>query len=304
MKWYFEILSTLFFITFISFADIKQKIQVDACLDQGGQWDHDLQRCVERNQIASSNLDAKKYDHISTRFSPPQGYKRTQDDNHSFQYFLRNLKLKHKGSEVKYFDGSVKPNHNLYSAVVDLDIGQKDLHQCADAIIRLRAEYLWESGQYDKIHFNFTNGFKVEYKEWMLGKRMVVEGNKTFWNNRIAYSNEYDDLWDYLELIFTYAGTSSLEKEMVSIKVEQAEIGDVLIQGGFPGHAVIIVDKVTNLESNHSLFLLAQSYMPAQELQILMNPSDEKSSWYDLNADVIDTPEWRFFVNDLKRFEN
>jgi hypothetical protein len=50
-----------------------------------------------------------------------------------------------------------------------MEIGNKDLHQCADAVMRLRAEYLWNEERYDKIHFNFTNGFRVDYTKWIEG---------------------------------------------------------------------------------------------------------------------------------------
>lgn len=50
--------------------------------------------------------------------------------------------------------------------------------------------------------------------------------------------------------------------------------------------------------------MLAQSYMPAQELQILINPTKrEISPWYSLDfGDELATPEWRFQKGSLKRF--
>jgi hypothetical protein len=241
---------------------------------------------------------------IETRIAPPQGYERTKVEAHSFPKYLRTLKLKPIGSHVKYFNGASKPNNGVYHSVIDLPIGKRDLHQCADAIMRLRAEYLWKKGAYDQIHFNFTNGFRVNYSEWMKGRRMVIKGNKTYWNNRNKPSNTYKDFWAYMELIFSYAGTASLEKELKSIKIEDAEIGDVLIQGAFPGHAVLIIDQAIHPTTGKKLYLLAQSYMPAQETQVLNNPNDSKlSPWYELEEGTIYTPEWTFKSGDLRRFE-
>lgn len=241
---------------------------------------------------------------VGSRINPPASYKRVLVEPNSYGNYLRNLPLKKEGSPVLYFDGSKKRNFNVYEAVVDLPIGKKDLHQCADAVMRLRGQYLYEQGKYDKIHFNFTNGFRVDYKEWMKGMRMVVKGNNTYWSLPGTPSNTPQDFWKYMELIFTYAGTLSLSKELDQIEVADLRIGDVFILGGSPGHAVIVVDMARHVETGGKLFLLAQSYMPAQELQILANPIEAGSGpWYSENfGDQLITPEWVFTRHQLMRF--
>jgi len=83
------------------------------------------------------------------------------------------------------------------------------------------------------------------------------------------------------------------------------EIGDVFIVGGSPGHAIIVVDAAAN-EMGDKIFLLAQSYMPAQQTHILLNPSDKEiSPWYRLrDGEQLITPEWTFAWDDLRRFKN
>ena len=242
---------------------------------------------------------------LSTRFNPPTGFKRIAADSNSYAGFLRHLPLKPAGSLVKLFDGTTKPNDNIYEAVVDLPIGKYDLHQCADAIMRLRAEYLWKTKQYAKIHFNLTNGFRVDYKYWMQGKRIAVKGNKTYWVEKTTPSNTYQDFWNYMELIFTYAGTLSLSKEMIPVNIDSMKIGDVFIFGGSPGHSIVVVDMAINPKTGEKLFMVAQSYMPAQETQILKNNLNEAiNPWYSLNlGNGLNTPECYFNENDLMRFK-
>ena len=254
-----------------------------------------------KNSIAIINPEGNS---LETRILPPEGFERTSDEN-SFAEYLRQLPLKPHGTEVALYNGDAKPNHNIYEAVVDLDIGKKDLHQCADAVMRLRAEYLWHQKQYDQIHFNFTNGFRVDYSEWMKGKRVKVEGNKSYWVQQASPSNTYESFWKYMEVIFTYAGTLSLSKELKLADLNDLQIGDVFIQGGSPGHAVIVVDLVVNPQTKEKIFLLAQSYMPAQEIQILKNPgNNEISPWYSINfGEKLETPEWTFYKSDLRKFE-
>lgn len=242
---------------------------------------------------------------LESRINPPQSFKRLNKEEDSFASYLRKLPLKSHGTSVLYYNGGEKVNYDVYDAVVDLPIGKRDLHQCADAVMRLRAEYLWQQKKYDQIHFNFTSGFRVDYSEWMKGKRISLNGNKATWRQSASPSNTYKDFWKYMELIFSYAGTASLSKELQSVELENMKIGDVFIQGGFPGHAVIVADMVQHPETDEKLFLLAQSYMPAQEIQILKNPNNnDLSPWYALEniGNNLFTPEWNFTSKDLKRF--
>lgn len=240
---------------------------------------------------------------LCQRFAPPPGFERPAADSGSFAFHLRHLPLKPPGSRVLLFNGLEKSRSDVYEAVVDLPIGNQDLHQCADAVIRLRAEYLWQAGRFNEIHFNLTNGFRVDYNRWRKGERVKVSGNKTSWVAQKTASGTYATFWQYLEFVFTYAGTLSLSKELQQVDVAEMKIGDVFIQGGAPGHAVIVVDLAVD-SSGKKVFLLAQSYMPAQEIQVLKNPANGTlSPWYSVEfGERLETPEWTFNKGDLKRF--
>jgi hypothetical protein len=240
---------------------------------------------------------------IESRFPAPEGFQRTDDSSESFAYFLRTLPLKPLNSPVKLYNGSQKVNQGAHLAVVDLDVGKKDLHQCADAVMRLRADYLRSIGREDDIHFNFTNGMQVDYAQWKKGKRIKIDGNRTYWIDKYPPSNSQDTYWAYLEQIFMYAGTLSLSKELQSKPINDLVVGDVFIQGGSPGHAVIVVDFIHNQSNGEKKFMLAQSYMPAQEIHILKAPGEEDSPWYRLPKNgILNTPEWTFYSSDLKSF--
>jgi hypothetical protein len=104
--------------------------------------------------------------------------------------------------------------------------------------------------------------------------------------------------------VFTYAGTLSLSKELAHADITNLQIGDILIRGGSPGHAIIVVDLAINENTGEKIFILAQSYVPAQDIQILKNPGNGKiSPWYSkkIEGDLI-TPEWIFKKSELKRF--
>jgi hypothetical protein len=243
---------------------------------------------------------------LETRINTPVNFVRLENTENSYASYLRNLPLKPNGAEVMYYDGTHKSNNNVYDAVIDLTIGTRNLHQCADAVMRLWAEYLWTNKRYDDIHFNFTNGFRIEYSKWIQGYRIKINGNKVSWYKSTSPSNTYKDFWKYMELVFSYAGTLSLSKELIPVPKNEMKIGDVFIWGGSPGHAILVIDMAINPETKERVFLLAQSYMPAQETQILKNQNNSTiSPWYSLSdlKTELKTPEWNFYIDHLKRFK-
>jgi hypothetical protein len=305
----------------------------------------------------------------------------------SFGAWLRGLPLKPGRPAVKLYDGREKGNQEAHVAVVDMDVGTRDLQQCADAVIRLRAEYLFAAGRIGEIAFSFTSGERAAFARWADGWRPRVAGRKVQWVKSAAADRSHASLRKYLDVVFTYAGSLSLAKELRAVEppselqradsgrisrggAEHAEksrtravddaarpvgggnrapsasarradvqIGDVFIQGGSPGHAVIVVDVAVEqasvglggpepvglggpepvgrggptLRSAGTArptsvgpqFLLAQSYMPAQEMHVLKNPANaDGSPWYAWDdRGELRTPEWTFPAGSLRRFE-
>lgn len=242
----------------------------------------------------------------ANRIPTPEGCERGIAEPNSFADWLRHLPLKEGRPPVYCYDGSLKWNQDAHHAVVDIDVGRSNLQQCADAVMRLRAEYLYSFERFDEIKFNFTSGDPARYEDWIQGLRPVVRGSRVTWAGSGRKGNTYESFRKYLNIVFSYAGTYSLSLELDRVEdINDMRIGDAFIQGGFPGHAVLVVDMAEHKETGAKVFLLAQSYMPAQEIHILRNPNDEDlSPWYELDfGDRLYTPEWVFELSDLRRVE-
>jgi len=234
----------------------------------------------------------------------PLGYERVMIDDDSFPCWLRRLRLK-KDKRVFLFNGLLKDDQSVQFAVLNEKTGNKDLQQCADAIIRLRAEYYFSQGKYDSILFSATNGTLLSFSKWRTGTRYHLSGNKlnTIFIN--TFSNDINtDFENYLETVFLYACTYSLASELQYVtSINKIEAGDVFIKPGFPGHAMIVVDVCIN-KKGKKLFMLAQGYMPAQDMHIVVNPMDKAlNPWYEVpDGYEIITPEWKFTNAQLKRW--
>jgi Domain of unknown function (4846) len=238
---------------------------------------------------------------ISGRLPPPPGFERVAVPADSFAAWLRGLPLKPNGTAVKLFNGTDKPRQDVHAAVIDIDAGSRDLQQCADAVMRLRAEWLFAADKKSEIGFNFTSGARVPFSRYAKGER-PDESGKT-WKASAKPDASYPSFRKYMNLVFSYAGTASLEKELAPVATADLQIGDVFIKGGFPGHAVIVADVAENKLTKAKRFLLIQSYMPAQDMHVLKNPANgDGSPWYALPTAELITPEWTFAAGSLRRW--
>lgn len=230
------------------------------------------------NSFATNNNSSAKNSVIDTIPSTinsiplPEGYTRIAAEKNSFTQWLRNIHLK-KDKTVYLYNGLPKRNQSAQFAVLDISVGNKDLQQCADAVMRLRAEYLFAEKRFSEIIFRDNNNERYE----------------------LGMNSDRSNFNHYLENVFAHCGSLSLQKQLVPIKdLDAVQPGDVLIQGGSPGHAMIIIDMAQN-KNGKKIFLLAQSYMPAQDIHIVVNPMNKNlSPWYEFNDQPIYTPEWTF----------
>jgi hypothetical protein len=241
---------------------------------------------------------------LQNRIAVPAGFNHCNVDSNSYAYWLRNLPLLPGRPQVHLYDGALKGNQSAHHAVIDIDVGNRDLQQCADAVMRLKAEYHFSNKQYEQIHFRFTSGDEAPFSKWQAGYRPRINGNSVSWVKSKAPSSSYENFRAYMNSIFTYCGTYSLSRELVSLPDSTpVQAGDVWIKGGFPGHAVMVVAVAENPNTGEQRFLLAQSYMPAQEMHILRNPNDPTlSPWYAYSGGPMRTPEWHFEAGSRMRF--
>jgi len=261
-------------------------------------------------------------DNIELRFAPPKGYSRVPTEQNSFAAYLRALSLKPEGSLVLYYDGRTKPNNGIYTAVIAMPfISRKDLQQCADAIMRLYGEYQYAQGMYDDIKFNFAKDNQPRYYKsyakgdysykkylkyimgWIFRKADIAFLHNQTKKTAIEDIYSYEKFLKYMDWVFRKANTASLYNQTKKVAIEDIQSGDIFIQKGRPyGHAAIVLDVAQDKNSN-KVYMLGQSYMPAQETQVLINPMDSTlSPWYAVNDKTIRTPEWTFEPDDLRRF--
>ena len=220
---------------------------------------------------------------IAQRFAPPAGFTRISAAPDSFAAWLRGLPLKPGQPAARLFNGKENGLGDAHVAVVDLDVGRRDLQQCADTVIRLRAEYLRHSGRDAQLCFRYTNGEKSRPAAMQIAS--------------------YPEFRRWLDRVFTFAGTLSLRRESMPVTPAEIALGDFFIRGGSPGHAAMVLDVARNPQGE-TVFLLGNGFLPAQEMTVLRNPGDNGlSPWFQLRiSGTLQIPYYQFSFSDLRRF--
>lgn len=211
----------------------------------------------------------------------PAGFTRAVTDTFSFTAYLQNMELK-ETKTVYLYNGQPKLNQTAQFALLNISVGTNNLQQCADAVMRLRAEYLFAQSKFEQIVF--------------------YDNDKKAYPFTSPFTRTHFTI--YLNRVFGMCGSASLSKQLNTVvDFGSIQAGDVIIRGGFPGHAVMVMDVALNA-AGEKIYLLAQSYMPAQDIHVLKNPaSPGLSPWYQANGDyLIQTPEYTFTKNELKRW--
>ena len=157
--------------------------------------------------------------------------------------------------------------------------------QCADVTMRLRAEYLWQNGQYNEICFTSVNGKKQPYSGG---------------SSRKAFEK-------YLRTVYGSCNTTSVFRETQERPLKDIQPGDVLVypsrHKGVYGHAVLVADVARN-KSGKMAVLCIEGNTPAREAHVIRNLNPFHNPWFVLSekADSYYISVFRFNKNELRHY--
>ena len=219
---------------------------------------------------------------IAQAFPPPPGAARIEAD--AFGAWLGERPLKSPTEPVRTHTGAVV-HHS--ARVVDMPLVPGDLQQCADSAIRLRAEWLRETGA--ALSFHATSGDPMPYDRYRAGERPIDRGGRVAW---VAGGD--GDFEGWLAAVFMYAGTRSLALDTHPADAPRA--GDLLVVPGGPGHAVVLLDVARR--GDETLVLIGEGYMPAQDFHVELGP---EAGWWRWEGGV-SLPHWEMPAEGLRRW--
>ncbi|MBU1240841.1 DUF4846 domain-containing protein [Myxococcota bacterium] len=249
---------------------------------------------------------ASRYESLASRFPAPAGFHRVKIKTGTYAYYLRHLPLLPQGSKVKSYDGLLLVDSTkAAAAVIDLDVGKRDLQQCMDTIMRIRGEYHWWRKSSTRVKFRYGGGKYFGWAQWKNGIRPRQHGRSVVYEPRGTVDSSRKNFIRYLTFMFAMTGTINNNREPTVKKLADLSAGDFFIHPApsarVLGHAIIIVDIIKNATGRVKI-LMAQGYTPAQDFHVIKNPSG--GIWYDINETAtINTPLWSGFLwKNLRRF--
>ncbi len=230
---------------------------------------------------------------LRERFAAPAGFDRVKLESGSFGAWLRELPLTHPSAPVRAFDGSLllPADDRRIAAVAAIDVGKADLQQCADAVMRLHAEWSWSRGRRD-MSYRAASGLMLPFERWSRGERIQANGASIAWVPGGGRVDDHAGFRKYLDAVFAWSNTVSLDKQARRVLAADVRPGDFFVLPGNPGHTVLVLDLAR--QGDRKLALLGQSYMPAQNFQVLRPRAG--AVWFELDPERdVATPFWRPF---------
>jgi hypothetical protein len=231
---------------------------------------------------------------LEQRFAPPPGFHRVDVEPGSFGAWLRHVPLAARDSPVRAYDGRLllPADHPNLAAVTTLDIGKRDLQQCADAIMRLHAEWLWHGKRAQEASYPSGAG-PIPWTRYLGGQYPRTVGNTFEWRSGRPRTNSHKTYRAYNDVVASWANTVSLARSANKPSRQEVRPGDFFVLPGGPGHAVLILDLARSAEGR-LVALMGQSFMPAQNFQVL-RPSSRRT-WFAVDPEGgVETPFWKPF---------
>lgn len=220
---------------------------------------------------------------IGEAFPIPDGFIRTEDS--AFGKWARQRVVEDPTEPIRTYAGDRVAHHGR---VVRLPLVPGDRQQCADSLIRLRAE--WERSLGISPVFHATSGDPMGWQRYQDGEIPYEKNGRIAWKTGKPGSFE-----QYLARVFIWAGTASLHAYDTK-PVTSPRSGDMLIQPGYPGHAVLLLDVVSR--GSERLVLIGEGYMPAQNFHVELGPV---GGWWRWNEGVA-LDHWNLPAETLRRF--
>jgi hypothetical protein len=241
---------------------------------------------------------------LESRFPTPPGYARVKVEPGSFAEWLRGLPMAAEGTPAKSFDGkeTLAGDDDYLAGVIAIDVGDADLQQSSDVIIRLQAEFLWSRGERDKISYLSATKLNMPLARWEKGQRLIAAGPNVGWVIKGKPAEvDHPEFRKYLAAVFNWANSTSLVQRSAPVAdPKELVAGDFFLQSQAPNHLAVVLD-VAEKPTGERVALLGQARNPAESIHVVR--PGKATPWFSVRPPVpVLTPHSKSLAwEDLRR---
>ena len=241
-----------------------------------------------------------RFTHSSLR-----GFTQFAAEPESWCEWLRLLPLAAPGTPVKNYRGEiVVPGDDEHlAAVVAIDIGNQDIQQSADVVLRLFAEWRWFVGDLLMLYLSDAK-LELPLEKWRAGERLVSAGKQQKWVAQEPPQSKLDHaaFRAYLDSVFSSSDFRALIAESVAITPESLAPGAFFLHEGHPSEVVVVLDVATSRSGERAMILM-QALNPAESIHVLRPTRD--SVWFPVHTNQpLQLPRTRpFSWKELRRMK-
>jgi len=220
---------------------------------------------------------------------PSADYHRIRAEPGSFAAWLRQLPLKKCNLPVLDYRGRIfkTTGDSVVGFIVDLDIKGRRLEQCMDILVRLYADYLWQSRQVADLVLPLPGGYRLAWADWRKGFRPSFKGIEVQLNLSTKADSSETSFRRFLNTVFAESHTQQFYYAYKPIAPEKVAIGDFIVKKGTKGHAVIVADMAVN-QHGDLIALVGNGDTPACQFFLINSKKDQ--IWVPLQFDRENLP--------------
>ena len=216
----------------------------------------------------------------------PEGFTRVSIPGGAFAASLRDLELAPDG-ELLAGDGKTLLCDEDKVAVTKVRPFDNTKDVGVDGIVRLWGDYLWNSGNRQRISFPLDNGQVATWKDWRDGLRPRKHGGRYIFTQVTTPNGGFDAYQQFLSFAAEEMGAIALRRESRIVFDDSASVGDLIValRNDTESRVGILLDACKGPRGER-LFLIGTCGTPSTTLYIMRpySPVQGLNEWFTLDG--------------------
>ena len=246
---------------------------------------------------------------IESEFKLPEGYSyKNSKDIDSYSDWVSNFPLWHKYKHIGMWKGTKHFDATEVSRAIHLPWSGRSFTEFSIPL-RMLGEYLFETGQKDKLVVEPKGGETLTYQKWLEAKPVFDFRGNVIWKDGYPKSESDDEYYKYLLFAMQNSSYTGLLKNCNPVESSQVQAGDMFIASDDTGNigAVYVILRLIFDQNDSTLFLVGTGCEEACDFHIPLLTAKRDEPWVSqvtleaINAEFTKSGFYRFKIFDKEQ---